>query len=77
MDQREIDELRALCDSHAEQDEYGVDLTLIDEMLALTPTERLEALEQAMEADDALGEAGRKFYGFDPRDVVEAEFGRR
>jgi hypothetical protein len=77
MDQREIDELRALCDKHAEQDEHGVDVTLIDDMLARTPTERLEALEQAMEADDALAEAGRKFYGFDPRDIVEAEFGRR
>jgi hypothetical protein len=77
MDQREIDELRALCDSHAEQDESGVDLTLIDHMLSLTPTERIEALEQTLELERALREASIKLYGYDARTAVEAEYGRR
>jgi hypothetical protein len=71
MDQREIDELRALCDSHAEQDENGVDLTLIDHMLSLTPTQRLEALERWLEFDKVLRQASIKFYGYDPRVVEE------
>ena len=55
------------------QDENGVDLTLIDYMLSLTPTQRLEALEQMMRLDEALTEARVKLYGFDPRADIEAE----
>ena len=59
------------------QDENGIDLTLIDYMLSLTPTQRLEKLEQLMQFDDALTEARIKLYGFDPRADIEAELGRR
>lgn len=55
------------------QDENGVDLSLIDYMLSLTPTQRLEALEKEMADDDALTRARVKFYGSDPRDTAEAE----
>ncbi|MEA2734724.1 MAG: hypothetical protein QOE14_1175 [Humisphaera sp.] len=59
------------------QDENGIDLTLIDYMLSLTPTQRLKALEQLMAFDDVLTEARVKFYGFDPRADLEAEQGGR
>ena len=59
------------------QDENGIDLTLIDYMLSLTPTQRLEKLEQLMQFDDALTEARIKRYGFDPRVDIEAELGGR
>jgi hypothetical protein len=59
------------------QDENGVDLTLIDYMLSLTPTQRLEALEQLMQFDDALTRARIRHYGFDPRADLEAQQGGR
>jgi hypothetical protein len=59
------------------QDENGVDLTLIDYMLSLTPTQRLEKLEQLMAFDDMLTAARVKHYGFDPRVDLEAERGGR
>jgi hypothetical protein len=58
------------------QDENGIDLSLIDHMLSLTPAQRLEALEQELAFDDMLTEASVKLYGSDPRAAVEAEFGR-
>ena len=61
MDQREIDELRALCDSHAEQDENGVDLSLIRCNLKLTPTERLRKAERARRGALRLFEYGKRF----------------
>ena len=57
------------------QDENGVDLTLIDYMLSLTPTQRLEALERFMEFDDELTRARIKLYGEDPRAALDAERG--
>jgi hypothetical protein len=57
------------------QDENGIDLTLIDHMLSLTPTQRLEALEQMMAWDDELTRARVNFYGSDPRTALEAELG--
>lgn len=50
-----------------------VDESQILELLALTPTERLLRHEQALELVDELRKAGKQFYGFDPRAVVEAE----
>jgi hypothetical protein len=71
-------EFRARMDDFASyQDENGIDLPQIDQMLARTPTERLESLEREMEYDDALTEARVKHYGSDPRVAVEAEFERR
>jgi hypothetical protein len=59
------------------QDENGVDLSLIDYMLSLTPTQRLESLEQFMAFDDLLTQARIKHYGFDPRVDRETERGGR
>ena len=50
----------------------GVDLSLIDELLALTPTERILRHERFWESIRLLREAGVKHYGFDPR-VPEAD----
>ncbi len=47
--------------------EYGIDLSLTDYLLSLTPLERLERHEQALELIRAARAAGREHYGFDPR----------
>ncbi len=49
-----------------------VDVSLIDYLLTLTPTERLLCHEQALIFVEELRQAGREYYGFDPRAVVEA-----
>jgi len=46
------------------QDENGVDVTQIDHLLSLTPTQRLESLEQFLEEVDALM-AGREMIDAD------------
>ncbi len=45
------------------QDENGIDLTLIDEMLSLTPTERVETLKQSWAFHKILDDAREKYYG--------------
>jgi hypothetical protein len=55
------------------QDENGVDVSQTDYLLSLTPEQRLEMLGRWMDFDKAITDARIKQYGFDPRDVVEAE----
>jgi hypothetical protein len=55
------------------QDENGADVSQIDYMLSLTPEQRLAMLGRWMDFDKAMTDARIKQYGFDPRDVVEAE----
>jgi hypothetical protein len=43
------------------QDENGIDVTQIDELLSLSPTDRLRTLEEFLEFDDALTAAREKF----------------
>ena len=43
---------------YGEQDENGIDLSLIRENLKLTPTERVRALERALAVDRELVRAG-------------------
>lgn len=50
--------------------EYGIDLSLTDYLLSLTPLERLERHEQALELIRAARAAGREHYGFDPRSAL-------
>jgi hypothetical protein len=59
------------------QDENGIDVTQIDYLLSLSPTERLAQLEQEIANDAVLCEASIKNYGFDPRAAVEADLERR
>lgn len=47
--------------------EYGIDLSLTDYLLSLTPLERLLRHDQALELIRAARAAGREHYGFDPR----------
>jgi hypothetical protein len=49
-----------------------VDVSQIDALRALTPTERLLRHEGALELVEELRRAGREFYGFDPRAIIEA-----
>ena len=44
-----------------------VDVSLIDMMLDLTPTQRIIRLERTLESVQALRKAGIQSYGFDPR----------
>lgn len=55
------EEFLELCQrTHAAvQDENGIDVTQIDHLLSLTPTQRVEELEQFLEDVDALM-AGRE-----------------
>jgi hypothetical protein len=75
MTATELDELRRSMETFSYEDENGIDLTLIDEMLRLTPSQRIDALMEAMKLDQVLTEARVKFYGSDPRTAVEAELG--
>ena len=59
------------------QDENGIDVTQIDYVLSLSPTERLAQLEQEIANDAILHDASIKHYGFDPRAAVEADVERR
>jgi len=47
--------------------DYGIDVSQTDYLLTLTPTERLERHDQALELIRALRQAGIEYYGFDPR----------
>ena len=47
--------------------DYGIDVSTIDDRLALAPTERLRRHDQALALVRALREAGIRHYGFDPR----------
>ena len=56
------EEFLQLCQkTHARvQDENGIDVTQIDHLLSLSPTDRLRTLEEFLEEMDALKVAGEK-----------------
>lgn len=45
-----------------EAEEYGIDLSIIDSNLRMTPTERLIAHQAALETVSCFREAGRAYY---------------
>ena len=47
--------------------DYGIDVSQIDERLALTPAERIMRHSRVLVFVRALRQAGIKLYGFDPR----------
>ena len=51
----------------------GIDLSITDYLLTLTPEQRLERHDQALELVMALRQAGIDYYGFDPRNPPEAQ----
>ncbi|QDV92358.1 hypothetical protein RAS2_34770 [Phycisphaerae bacterium RAS2] len=57
--------------------EFGIDVSLTQYLLTLTPTQRLERHEQALELVRALRAAGIAHYGFDPRHPSSTSAGER
>jgi len=53
--------------------DYGIDLTITDYLLTLTPEQRLERHDEALELVMTLRQAGIDYYGFDPRNPWEAQ----
>jgi len=51
--------------------DYGIDVSQIDDQLALTPAERIKRHSQVLVLVRALRQAGMKRYGFDPRPPEE------
>jgi hypothetical protein len=49
-----------------------VDVSQIEDLLSLTPTEQLVRHQHALELVNELRKAGRRLYGFDPRAAIEA-----
>lgn len=47
--------------------EEGLDVSQLDHLLSLTPTERIRRHERALALVQALRQAGIRYYGFDPR----------
>ena len=47
--------------------DYGIDVSLLEYTLGLTPAERIRRHDQALELIRAMRRAGTKHYGFDPR----------
>jgi hypothetical protein len=47
--------------------EYGIDICQLEYLLTLTPMERLLRHDAALAFILAAGEAGIRYYGFDPR----------
>ena len=47
--------------------DYGIDVSQLEYLLTLTPTQRLERHEQALVLVRAMRQAGIEHYGFDPR----------
>jgi hypothetical protein len=45
----------------------GIDVSLLEYLLTLTPAERLERHEQALALVRAMRQAGIDYYGYDPR----------
>ncbi|MEE9293778.1 MAG: hypothetical protein V3W34_02275 [Phycisphaerae bacterium] len=47
--------------------DYGIDVSLLEHRLTLTPAERLARHQQALQLVRAMRQAGTAYYGFDPR----------
>jgi hypothetical protein len=47
--------------------EYGIDICQLEYLLTLTPMERLLRHDAALDFVLAAREAGKRYYGFDPR----------
>ena len=47
--------------------DYGIDVSQLEYLLTLTPTQRVERHQQALVLVRAMRQAGVDHYGFDPR----------
>ncbi len=59
----------------AQNFEDDIDLDLLEYLQTLTPTQRIERHDAALELVRALRKAGTEHYGFDPRAVAAAGSG--
>ncbi len=62
--------MNGVAPQHSEDDDIDVDL--LDYLQTLTPAQRIELHEAALELVRALRKAGIEHYGFDPRAVASA-----
>ena len=53
--------------AYQEAIEYGIDISQLEYLLTLSPTERLIRHDAALTLVLAAREAGIRYYGFDPR----------
>jgi hypothetical protein len=53
--------------------DFGLDVSGIDDRLALTPAERLRRHDRAVALVRVLRQAGIRYYGFDPRTPEEPQ----
>ena len=53
--------------------DFGIDMSQIEFLRTLTPTDRLHRHTQALELVRAMRAAGKRYYGFDPRHLEAAE----
>jgi hypothetical protein len=60
----EIKERKSACQDAVE---YGIDICQLEFLLTLTPLDRLMRHNAALDLVLAAREAGKKYYGFDPR----------
>ena len=58
--------------SHTTTDDDDIDVDLLEYLLTLTPAQRIERHEAALELVRALRKAGTEHRGFDPRAVASA-----
>ena len=59
--------------AHRSAEDDDIDVDLLDYLQTLTPSERIERHEAALELVRALRKAGTEHYGFDPRAVASAD----
>lgn len=53
--------------------DFGIDVSQIEHLLTLTPTERFRRHAQALALVQEMRAAGKRHYGFDPRHPETAE----
>jgi hypothetical protein len=62
---KNVDEWQAAID-------YGIDVSQLDYLLTLTPTDRILRHDRALDLVRAVRQAGIRHYGFDPGDPEAA-----
>ena len=65
------DEVSVPTPASAPEDD-DIDVDLLEYLLTLTPAQRIERHEAALELMRAIRKAGTEHYGFDPRAVASA-----
>ena len=64
---RSVDETNPETNAWQTAIDDGIDVSQLEYLMSLTPTERLQRHDQALKLVRAMRQAGIKHYGFDPR----------